>query len=75
MILYQLPSGKTISVSIDALLNLDKHTVHELSHSNVGKTITDPFDNDDVDDDDVDYVELDEDIPDTSIDFDEGIEL
>ena len=41
--LYQLPNGKTIYLSIDEFLNLTDNDVQYLMASNSGESITSPF--------------------------------
>lgn len=67
MVLYELPSGKSVYISIDTLLNLTHQSIQDLEASNVGFTSNDPFlrlpksskdfrqliEDEDLDDDDV----------------------
>ena len=43
MVLYNLPSGKAIWISIDTLLNLTHANIQDLEASNVGFASNDPF--------------------------------
>lgn len=66
MVLYELPSGKSVFISIERLLNLTHEDIQDLEASNTGFTSNNPFqrlpnssvdfkrfiDEDDEDDDD-----------------------
>ena len=43
MVVYQLPSGKSVYISIDTLLNLTHQSIQDLEASNIGFTSNDPF--------------------------------
>lgn len=43
MVLYQLPSGKSVFISIERLLNLTHQDVQDLEASNNGFNSNDPF--------------------------------
>lgn len=43
MVLYQLPSGKSVYISIETLLNLTHQDVQNLEASNIGQVSNDPF--------------------------------
>jgi hypothetical protein len=67
MILYNLPSGKAVWISVDRLLNLTHADIQDYEASSIGQTSNDPFINlptsssefkqfiDDQDDEDSDY--------------------
>lgn len=69
MINYELPNGKTIRISIETLLSLDEHNIHELSHSNAGSSTRDPFDEKKLKEDDYYYEDNTLDIEDPDIDI------
>lgn len=43
MVRYQLPTGKTVLLTVDQFLDLDDYKVQELIASNAGIEIEDPF--------------------------------
>ena len=43
MVLYELPSGKSIFISIERLLSLTKQDIQDLEASHSGFTSNDPF--------------------------------
>ena len=43
MILYNLPSGKAVWISLDTLLNLTDANIQDLEASNTGFSSNDPF--------------------------------
>jgi hypothetical protein len=61
-------------MTIDALINLDNATIHELSHSNVGRSSENPFDDTPTEEDE-DIIDLMGDIEDTSIDIEGSVDM
>lgn len=72
---YQLPSGRCISVSYEYLEQMTDLELNELSHSNIGGITENPFNEKTIEENEDNYDATDIDIPDTSINFDETIDL
>lgn len=70
MINYQLPSGKTIRITIEAFLNMSDEDIKYLSHNNYGSSSENPFDDESLSE--TDTITYAEDSTDEIIDIDEN---
>lgn len=84
MIVYQLPSGKIIYLSVEQFLRLTDDEIKQYEDSNIGSSGNNPFrklpssfkdvsddeDDDDIEDTSIDFTDLDDDGPDEPFDID-----
>lgn len=83
MIVYQLPSGKIVYLSVEQFLRLTDDDIKQYEDSNIGSSGNNPFrklpssfkdslyddEDDDIEDTSIDFTDLDDDDPDESFDI------